>query len=248
MPRRPSRVDCAPSCMSPPALRFRSSQWSITGRSKDLASLHGAPHHARIHHRAAVVRDSHDARVLHGADGGQFLAGAVLGDGPDGKDVHHGMLAGALDDVAGDGGIVVHRQRVGHAADGGEAARRRRARAGLDGFGMLDARLAQMHVHVDEARAPRPARWHRTPRRLRVKIRRPPGCGLRRCAHRPSCDRSDVGDVAVLNERGACRIRSTRPFGNEQRFRSHYPAAPLHVLPRCARARPCERPRHSPPD
>ena len=32
-----------------------------------------------------------------------------------------------------------------------EAAGRRGARAGLDGLGVLEARLAQMHVHVDEA-------------------------------------------------------------------------------------------------
>ena len=31
--------------------------------------------------------------VLHGADGGQFLARAVLGDRADGKDVDHGVLA-----------------------------------------------------------------------------------------------------------------------------------------------------------
>ena len=122
-----------------------------------LGQLHGAAHHARIHYRAAVIRDSHDACVLHGADGGELFAGAVLGDRPDGEDVHHGVLAGALDDVAGDGGIIVHRQRVGHAADGGEAAGRRGAGAGLDGFGMLDARLAQMHVHVDQ-----PGRHHQS--------------------------------------------------------------------------------------
>ena len=61
-------------------------------------------------------------------------------------------LARTLHDVAGHRVAVVHRDRIRHAADGGEAARRRGFAAGLDGFGMLDARLAQMHVHVDEAR------------------------------------------------------------------------------------------------
>ena len=59
-------------------------------------------------------------------------------------------LRGAFDDVAGDRGVIVHRQRIRHAADGGESSGGRGARAGLDGFGMLDARLAQVHVHVDE--------------------------------------------------------------------------------------------------
>ena len=70
---------------------------------------------------------------------------------PMGNTLTHADFAGALHDVAGDGGAVVDRQRVRHAADGGESARRRRARAGFDGLGVLDARLAQMHVHVDEA-------------------------------------------------------------------------------------------------
>ena len=38
MPPSPSRTDCTPSCMSPPALRFRSSQWSITGMSSARAT------------------------------------------------------------------------------------------------------------------------------------------------------------------------------------------------------------------
>ena len=54
-------------------------------------------------------------------------------------------------DVAGDRGVVVHRRGVGHGADGGESARGRRARSALDGLGMLEAGLAQVHVHVDEA-------------------------------------------------------------------------------------------------
>ena len=40
---------------------------------------------------------------------------------------------------------------VGHAADGGEAARRRRARARRDVLLVLVARLAQVHVQIDEA-------------------------------------------------------------------------------------------------
>ena len=121
------------------------------GQVEGAGEFHSAAHHARVHHRAAIVGDGHHTRGFHGADGRQLFARAVFGDGADGEDVSHGKLAGAFDDVAGDGGIVVHRQRVGHAADGGEAAGGRGARAGLDGFGVLEARLAQVHVHVDEA-------------------------------------------------------------------------------------------------
>src|SRR5262249_9813161 len=41
--------------------------------------------------------------------------------------------------------------RVGHAAHGGEPAGRRRARPAGDRLLVLVARLAQVHVHVDEA-------------------------------------------------------------------------------------------------
>ena len=88
---------------------------------------------------------------FHRSDGGELFAGAVLGDGADGKDIDDGVALGALHDVAGNGGAVVHRRRVGHAADGSEAAGRSGARSALDGLGVLKARLAQMDMHVDEA-------------------------------------------------------------------------------------------------
>ena len=49
--------------------------------------------------------------------------------------------------------IVDHRVGVGHAGEGGDAADRRRMTARGDGLLMLVARLAQMHVHVDQAGA-----------------------------------------------------------------------------------------------
>ena len=113
--------------------------------------LHRAAHNARIHHRAPVIRDRDNTGVLHRAERCQFFTGAILGDGSDGEDIDGCVLARAFNDVAGDSGVIVHRQRVGHAADGGEASRRRGARSGFDGLGMLDSRLSQMDVHVDEA-------------------------------------------------------------------------------------------------
>ena len=121
------------------------------GKAEGSRGFHGAPHHARIHHRPAVVGNGDDARLLHQSDGGKFFAGAVLGDGADGKHVHDGVALGALDDVAGDGGVVVDGRRVGHAADGGESTGGGGARAALDGLGVFEAGLAQMDVHVDEA-------------------------------------------------------------------------------------------------
>ena len=159
-----------------------------------LRELHRAPHHARVHHRPAVVGDGDNAGRFHGADGGQFLAGAAFGDGADREDVDHRAAARPLHDVAGHGGAVVHRLGVGHAADGGEAAGRRGARAGLDGFGVLEARLAQVHVHVDEAGRHDQAGGIE---HLRLRRRRDSAprrrCGRPRSAHRrcDPCSRPD---------------------------------------------------------
>ena len=70
---------------------------------------------------------------------------------PMGNTLTTALAPRALHDVAGHRGAVVHRLGVGHAADGGESAGRGRARAAFDGLGVLEARLAQVHVHVDEA-------------------------------------------------------------------------------------------------
>ena len=58
---------------------------------------------------------------------------------------------GAIDDGARDGGVVIYRLRVRHAADGGESAASGCARAGFDGFGHFLAGLAQVAVQIDEA-------------------------------------------------------------------------------------------------
>src|SRR5205823_4592043 len=47
---------------------------------------------------------------------------------------------------------IVDRFGVGHRTDGSESASGCGARAGLNGFSMLKAGLAQMDVHVDESR------------------------------------------------------------------------------------------------
>ena len=144
--------------------------------------FHGAPHDARVHHRAAIVRDRDDARFVHGADGREFLAETAFGDGADGEHVDAGDFAGTLHDVAGHGVAVVDRRRVGHTANGGEATCRRRPRAALNGFGVLDAGFAQVHVHVDETGRDDGARR----RRGRAR-RRPAGQRRRlRSAHRES--------------------------------------------------------------
>ena len=51
---------------------------------------------------------------------------------------------------------------VGHAGDRGEAAGHGRGRAAGDGLVFLEARLAEVDVHVDQARARRSCPWRRS--------------------------------------------------------------------------------------
>ena len=154
-------------------------------QSVGAGELHGAAHDAGVHHRQPVIGNGHRSSGFHGADGGQFFAGASLGDGADGEHVHRRQPPCALHDVTGDGGTVVHRLGVGHGADGCEPAGRRRARAALDGFGVLEARLAQVDMHVDEAGGHYQAGGIEDfARRARPDSAPRPRCGHRRSARR----------------------------------------------------------------
>ena len=137
------------------------------------------------------------------------------------------LLPRALDDVAGDRGAVVHRLGVRHAADGGESARRRGARPALDGLGVLEAGLAQVHVHVDEAgRDDQPGRVeHFGARRRQIRRRRRDAAVLDQ----------HVGDARRCSDAGSI----TRPF--LMTIGMLHPQAPF-------RAPPCARRCRSPPD
>ncbi len=96
-------------------------------------------------------RDGNDAGLLHGGDFRDGFAFAPDARGADGPNAYAGRGFGAIENEARDAGVVVHRLRVRHAADGGETASCRGARAGLDGFRGFLAGLAEMRVKVDEA-------------------------------------------------------------------------------------------------
>ena len=116
------------------------------------AVIHDAAHHARILHAAAVVGEGHRAMSHHVAHFGERLALEPLAARA--RHVHAALAycgCARLD--------VLHAQRVvdnglgvGHAAHRREAAVSRRARSGSDVFLLLEAGLAQMHVHVHQAR------------------------------------------------------------------------------------------------
>ena len=123
-----------------------------------LGVVHDQPHHARVLHALAVVGEGHGALGEHVAHLGERLALEADGERADRVHAHLAALGGALDDEAHRAALVADRVGVGHARDRGEAAVRRGARAARDVFLVLVAGLAQVHVHVDEARARRSSR------------------------------------------------------------------------------------------
>ena len=158
MPRRPSADAWKPSCATPSPLSVCSSQCSITGMSNMLRVLERAPHQQRRRHRPAIVGQRDAAGLLQLGDVGELLAFLAARHGANRIHAREVGLGGLLQDVVGDAGVVVHRRRVRHARDGGEAAGDRRGGAGRHRFLVLLPRLAQVHVHVDQPRARRPAR------------------------------------------------------------------------------------------
>ena len=153
MPRRPSRVEVEPFVHVAARAQIQifamidHRQVERVARTpwRGASRAHSSP--AGHRRRSRRCRPSSSTPIAASSSPALSLVIAPMG-----KTLVTAELSRAVHDVAGDGGVVVHRHRVRHAADGGEASGRRGARAGFDGLGMLDARLAQMHVHVDEAR------------------------------------------------------------------------------------------------
>ena len=118
-----------------------------------IGVLHRQAKQVGIGDRPAVVGDRDDAGLLHAADLRHLLALQALRDRTDRVDVHAAALGlRLLQDVACHRRAVVDRMGVGHAAHAREAAARRGAGAGDDVLLVLLARIAQMAVHIDEAR------------------------------------------------------------------------------------------------
>ncbi len=115
------------------------------------AILEGPPHQFGVADRVAVVGEGDRAGLDQLADLGQFLPLAILADAGHHEDV---AVAGPFGPLAGelDGPLAVDgRVGIGHAGDRGEPAGQRGGRAGLDGLVLLEARLAEVDVHVDQA-------------------------------------------------------------------------------------------------
>ncbi len=122
------------------------------GDTDPFRVLEGAAHEFGAANGLAVVGNRDAAGLFQIAHLGQALTLAPLGDGADREHVHQCLAHGLVDHVAGHRLVVDHRRGVRHAGDRGETARRSGAAAGGDVLFVLEARIAQVHVHVDESR------------------------------------------------------------------------------------------------
>ena len=117
-----------------------------------LDVLQRAAHQQRVGHAAAVVGEHPDpgGRVGHRAELGQPLASQAQGHGADGLHVTMAGLPAEPPHLLDHAGRIGDRLGVGHGVHRGVAAQRRRPGAGLDGLGVLAARLPQVSVQVNQ--------------------------------------------------------------------------------------------------
>jgi len=152
MPRRPRRVETAPSCMWPARLRRGFLGVGDQGEAEILSILERPTHDLRVGDRRTVVGDGDGTGVTQLAQRGEDLAFACGGDRAGREHAAEPLLLAALEHEGDELTVVDGRLRVGHRHDGGKASGGGGPRARGDVFLVLLARLAEMDVQVDEAR------------------------------------------------------------------------------------------------
>ena len=122
------------------------------GNAEGARVLERRAHEMRARDRLAVVAHGDGAGADHLAELGERLAALADRDRADRVDASRVGARRLTNDEADRRLIVGDGIGVRHRAHGGESAGRRGARAGRDRLDVLAARLAQVAVHVDEAR------------------------------------------------------------------------------------------------
>ena len=115
-------------------------------------------HHVGVRDGVSVVAEAYRASLSQLRHLGQRRAPAAGGYGTDGQDAHRTLLAGEPQHEVDHGPRVHNRVGVRHGADGREAASGSGPSTGGDRFLVLEARLAQVAVEVNEAWADDEAR------------------------------------------------------------------------------------------
>ena len=113
--------------------------------------LHAGAHHAGALNAVAVIGEGAGALDDHIADLGEGLALLAARHGADGAHVAETGGMGAVDLIADLGAGVGHGVGVGHGGHVGEATVDGSGGTGLDGLLVLEARVAEVDVHVHEA-------------------------------------------------------------------------------------------------
>ena len=109
-------------------------------------------HHLGVGDRMAVIRQCHAPGVTQVAGLGQFAALQAASQRADRHHLDHPLGGRLLAYRTRHCGAIIDRPRVGHTGHGGKAAGSRGSRTGGDRFLVLLAGLAQMHMHIDQAR------------------------------------------------------------------------------------------------
>ena len=182
--------------MTPPRVRSRSSQWLRTALSNIRQYSMARRMISALTTGDAVVGEGDRPAFDQAADLGQFLPLPSLGDGADGKDIGVAGALGLEIDELRRRLAVEGRLGVGHARHRGNAAGQGRRRAGGDGLVFFAARLAQMDVHVDQARDRRSCPWRRwCDRPAPPAAARRRECGRRGSTGRRTWSRSWAGSM-----------------------------------------------------
>jgi len=116
-----------------------------------LRVLQRSTHQLRVLYAVAVVGEQVHAGRRQLAVGGELLAGTADGDAARRQHLAQPGLAALGANEVDHGHAVLCGVGVGHRDDGGEPSEGRCSASGLDGLRLFLARLAEVHVQVDEA-------------------------------------------------------------------------------------------------
>ena len=115
------------------------------------AILHSAARQARVHHRHAIVREAHNAGFVHPPQFGQFLTAQTHRHRADRKQTRATHGRRPPQHKLRDRWRIVDGLGIGHRRHRRKAASRRCCQSGGNRFFVLEARLAEVHVHVQES-------------------------------------------------------------------------------------------------
>ena len=114
--------------------------------------FHGFAHEIAVFNVTAVIGESGDAFFGHGAHSGQFLALEAFGDGADDFDFDFGFPFDFILHAVDDDCRIDDRLGIRHGRNAGDAAGSSCLRPRFNRFLAGLAGLAEMDVHIDEAR------------------------------------------------------------------------------------------------